>query len=443
MNKHKTVSGVIFFLVLVFVMTAHYIAIPKIHFPGDSETCVTGMIAAGVLNLDMHDIHFGMNAVSCDGILYDGPSIETHYNAREGNSSMWFAFNSPKFADHDVQLITTRKQQLGIQGWFLYWLGRTYSIIHLSGKAYFYFARGFYALLTALVVTAVSFALNKACDNLMAACFYCACFCSTWITDFASNLYFVPFTWFLPMLFGIMCMNRPDRKILWSVLVFLSVVLKCLCGYEHVTCVMMSTVVFSGTEYFFCLKSDKQRASLMLKTSLWAGISAIAGFFVALILHAYVRGDGNIADGLMEIYRADVIRSTFGSDGMFLRFAYIFRVTVSLFLRSSGGWAALILLVLAVISSYCAGVRHKIPVKKDVILLLLSFLSSMSWIILAAGHGEAGLIINYVIWYMPFIPAALYVFIRQRLAVLIPDPEKQNVLLQQSAGLLMRMLWLS
>ena len=441
MNNHKVGWRILVFLGIVFIMTGHFVSIPKFQFPEDSEFCFTGMLAAGILNLDTKDLHgFGMNRISCDGVVYKDKNITTAYDEPEGNSSLYFAFNCLEFADHDVQIIPFRKQQLGLQGWFMYYLGRSYSILHLPPKAYYYFARGFCAFLFALVITIVCYELHKAYNELMALCFYCACFCSVWIIDFASNLYFVPFTWFLPMMFGLMAMNNPDRMIYLCPLVFISVALKALCGYEHITCVMMCSVVFSASEFLSCLKTNRLRSMLMFKVSLYIGFSALAGFLGGLALHAYVRSGGSILEGLEEIYRADVVRSTFGRKGNY--FVNMLVVIAKMFLGRPVGWAALGLLIMSYMSSRDA-LRRGFDVKGDVILSGLSFISSISWLVLAVGHSVQGVIINYPIWYMPFIPAALYVFLKQRILVLVPEQEKRDIFLNSPLELLRRILWLS
>ena len=129
----------------------------------------------------------------------------------------------------------------------------------------------------------------------MAASFYGVFLLSPWITAFARNAYWVEFTWFLPVLAGLICSVYRDAKIqIFCIFcIFISILTKCLCGYEYISAIMMATVAF----LFFdmcdvMIKKDKAEVVRSLKLLLWASAACIAGFVAALCIHAYLRGDG-------------------------------------------------------------------------------------------------------------------------------------------------------
>ncbi len=115
------------------------------------------------------------------------------------------------------------------------------------------------------------------------------------------------------MLLGLVCMNHPEKRFWMYPLIFISVAIKSMCGYEYISTVMMLPEVFIFSEYIASRGKNTQRANLMFKITVGVGFSALAGFAAALIVHSYIRGGGDILSGLNEIYRADVLRRTFGS----------------------------------------------------------------------------------------------------------------------------------
>ena len=42
------------------------------------------------------------------------------------------------------------------------------------------------------------------------------------------------------------------------------------------------------------------------------GCAALAGFIVAIGIHALLRGEGNVVEGIVRIFKEDVLRRTSG-----------------------------------------------------------------------------------------------------------------------------------
>ncbi|MBQ3653553.1 MAG: hypothetical protein II954_03935 [Synergistaceae bacterium] len=453
MNTHtiNIKQKILLFLLLSALMSISFFSQTYRTFQLDSERWVNSMLAAGIIGIDLSEADFGMNLLSCDGIVWDGMYANTLEQG--GHDTMYLLWHSNDYGSRTVQIAGTRKQQIAPQGWFAYYLGLTYQWTHIPPKYYYYILRLMNAGLLALILTGISFELRKAYDIFFASCFYCACLVSVWIINFSPNLYWAAFTWFLPMLLGLVCMNNPSVRWYMYPLIALSVAVKSWCGYEYISTVMMCAIVFTLTEYLSSLGNDKLRAKTMFSLTWGIGLSALAGFAGAILFHAYVRGGGDVISGLSEIYHTDVLRRTFGSadglpenlaDDTLIREAVSASVirTLARYLFKYEGWPALLMLLVSSASTITAKFRHNISVKRDVILLAVSFWSSISWFVLAKNHSYIHISMNYVLWYMPFIPAAMYVFLKQRLAVFMPDPEQRAALSEAVPAFIKRAIFL-
>lgn len=303
--------------------------------------------------------------------------------------------------------------------------------------------RALFLSLTALVLTAITFQIHKAYDILFAASFYCVCFASTWLTNFAPNLYWASFTWFLPMLFSLMCMNYPRARMIFCLLVFLGTAVKSLCGYEYISNVMMFAVVFPLSEYLSCTKLEISRKREMFRVTLYAGLSSLAGFMAVFAFHSWLLGGGDIVSGLGRALQDSHALQRMGLSGDIEPLMNSFIVMLARYLIPPSGWIVLGLFIMSIASVYRAKVNYNLAVRHDLCLLALSLWSSLSWFVLAVPHNYAHLHLNYVIWVIPFIPTALYIFLKYRIITLIPDNEKPNSLINSASSLLGRIFWLS
>ena len=98
--------------------------------------------------------------------------------------------------------------------------------------------------LLAIVLVAICYFICKKYNNLLGAVFYFTFLLSPWVVAFARNLYWVEFTWFLPVLFALMLSMNYSKKKIFVPLIFISILVKCMCGYEYITTIMLSTISF-------------------------------------------------------------------------------------------------------------------------------------------------------------------------------------------------------
>ena len=392
------------------------------------EHHVSSMIAAAKMDLKPAS-KLGLNTLSCDILAQDNNLlIETRIRD--------FAFSSEKYKNYPVSF-EHYKSSAGIQGWIAYYFAKT----KIPAKYCYYLLRLIYSFLLAVTFLAVAKQLSKAYDSLFGICFVCClCFLPRGIIDYSSNIYWLSFTWFMPMLGGLIALNYPKKFFLACMLVFVGVFFKSLCTYEYITCVMLCSVLFLFAEYL----TTPERRKILLLEIVGISIAALAGFIAALLIHAYLRSDLGIMDGLKQIYNNDVLRRTYGAKDYPIEPSLnssVFYVLLKYLVNVPAGMIASGLLILSIISC-CIARKDKIPVKHDVILLVLSFLTSISWFVLAKGHAFVHVFVNYILWYIAFVPTALYVFLRQRIMIAIPDNEKREKVLTDTKMFLKKILFL-
>ena len=434
------------FFALVLIMTARYFSVLSLSFDITSERFPNSMIAASIMNLDMSEQQFGLHLLSCDNIIYDGLGKDSISGIKKINDgTLYLVYHSPEFANKNVQIASTRLQQYGIQGWIVYYLSLAWHLVSgkISPQYWYFMLRALFISLMAIVLTAVSFQIYKAYDILFAASFYCVCLTSTWLTNFAPNLYWASFTWFMPMLFSLMCMNSKRAKILPYFMVSASVAFKSLCGYEYLSVVMMCAIAFPLSEYLSCTKLETLRKRKMFKITLGIGLSALVGFIATFAFHAWLLGKGNIMNGLSRIlYDTHALQRIGFSEDVDPSTKSI-TVILARYLLPPSGWYVLCIFIISLLSIRCAKIKHNIPVRQGVCLLLLSLCSSLSWFILARNHSYVHIHINHVLWVMPFMPTALYVFLKYRIMTLIPAPEKYNTFINSVCSFVKSIFWLS
>lgn len=254
---------------------------------------------------------------------------------------------------------------------------------------------------------------------------------SPWIVQFARNLYWVEFTWFLPMAFGLLCSAYGDNKKivgLSCIGVFLSVFLKSACGYEYITTVMMGSILFLMADAGTALLTDKKEFGEIFKRILLVGIAALLGFLAAVCIHAYIRADGDIWRGLCSIYEKNVLERTWGgnpedfpeSERASLEASALtvlklyFHFDTSLIMGISGKLfgGLCILSVLALLWRIRADKKSG-DIDKSTLytffLLLSAFLTSISWFVLGKAHSYIHTHMNFAMWYLGFVQMLLYV----------------------------------
>ena len=105
------------------------------------------------------------------------------------------------------------------------------------------------------------------------------------------------------MLAGLICTNNIHSKkhrIFSYIMVMLSTAIKCACGYEFITTIMLSSIVFLLVDFTVAIieRKGKEEILHLFKTIFNMGIFALVGFSVVIVIHACIRGEGDILGGL-------------------------------------------------------------------------------------------------------------------------------------------------
>jgi len=362
-----------------------------IGFQRDSEILVVSMVTAGRYNLDIGSRQFGMGEMA----------------SKDGN--VYSVYETPELFDNDI---SERTQQIGLQGWIFYYMAR------LGVPSPYAAFRLVCCLALAIVLSLICYELNKKYGLLFAYVFFIVSISSSWLTNFAPNLYWVPFTWFIPMLLGVICLNNLNKRRLLYPLFFLAIFIKAACGYEYITVVMLSSIMFLAVEWVCALKKDKQYSMLLFKTIFMIGIMSLLGFSVALLINSYMLGDGNILNGLNAIYREDVLRRTFGSAEDFPEVftnslnASILDVLIIYFSHDYAGVLARRLLIAVGLILIIKKIVKCNSLQTEFWLYVFSFLTCISWFVFGKSHSFIHIHMNYVMWYMGYIQICVYIVVK-------------------------------
>ena len=229
------------------------------------------------------------------------------------------------------------------------------------------------------------------------------------------------------MLVGLICAWKiANKKIRYAsyFACFLTVLLKCLCGYEYISTVMMGLISFLVVEAIVNLiDHNKKEFDLLLRTIIIIGITALSGFAVAIIIHASLRGSGDIFQGVKEIIKQDVLRRTYGANlndfesiywysfnaSIWETFSKYFKFSTQIITGIDGNLFPLLCIIPIGIFLYDYK-KHLLDVGQFAMYIVF-FITSISWFCLAKSHSYIHVLLNYVLWYFGFVQVCLYVII--------------------------------
>lgn len=331
------------------------------------------------------------------------------------------------------------KQQFGLQGKVF---RIVYRVLH-NGDTALHILKLACSMISALVFVIISILIKKKYNAIMAGCFLLTFWLSPWTSMFAQNLYWVEFTWFVPMAVGLYCtlnINNSKARYISYFLAFVSILIKCLCGYEYISAVMMGLITFLLTDLIGAILSrDKGKSILLFRTTFIMGLVALLGFLAAICMHAILRGNGNLLEGIITIFKSDVLRRTAGADlnqlsanlwdsmnaSVWEVFCRYFHFDTDIIVGIPGKLFQVICIIPLGIFAYDF-YNRKLDVIK-VTLYIFTFLTSISWIVLAKSHSYVHTFLNFVLWYFGFIQVCLYVLINQLINLKLKRNEEEHL----------------
>jgi hypothetical protein len=402
--------AVVLFIVLLLSFSLNLLGIAPPHIWNNwqlvGQARVVGGIVADERNLDKDGAQLGEVYLPSLGDNVPDPQYLTAETYR--------TWADPS---HDQRvLFYPYRAQLGLQGTFYSWFSRRLGLRTLKELQWLP------AGATAMAVSAL-FLLFRRIFNLSFSCLFVASLAlSPFFTAMARNIYWNPVLFFLPTLSACWMYldRRPFAQASALFMVALTMFLKAGSNYEFLTSVtVLASSVFLVGPFFSANgnpKPDWDRAFLV-------GAACILGFLAALFLHADARGAGSISEGLRLIFEQDISRRTFGDPARFSgETAQSLNVSVFSVLRlyfydKYPHWREMLIpakLFLVLICVAIAGLVHKgltrHPMFQRDLYLFFVFLSvPVSWFVMAKGHSFTQTHINFVLWFIGFMPALIFV----------------------------------
>lgn len=311
------------------------------------------------------------------------------------------------------------------------------------------------ASMLALIMSSLIMIMRRQMGLAAATAAFVVILFSPWLTVFARNLYWVPFTWFLPMLVAWILFDPRDNRFNQGVICLaLAVIVKSLCGFEYVTSVCgaafavavfqfmrqhegVGTVFRKSTIAALTLAASVAVAITIqiLKGALYLGSIATSwiDFLNRLAYRSY--GDPNSFDPVFEASLRsnilDIIWTYAGGQPIFVipgvvsatLFQFIFPIIVIISVSS---------LVIIFREKY-NGFKLVLPY---LCFCFLSLAASVSWFVVARGHSFIHTHMNYVLWHLPFSFVVAAVCAKLTLVAFLPfeAPVTRTVGLERSSG---------
>lgn len=360
-------------------------------FQKDSESLVAGVIIADKLQLDKKNWNLGYVPAVVLGELD----------------------NISEVGGVDA-VFTPYKAQVGAQGLIYSKLQQYISFKSISKIQYIPSA------ILAFLIVAFYYLNRQVYGVRYALIFSISLVFSPWIVAFARNLYWSEFLWLLPCFFGTLAYTAKSTKVRCAAyfFVFITFFAKCLSGYEYITSItLLACSPFVVGPFFAKGGKPKWNAAAIVFAL------CVLGFFSALIIHAGMRGD-TIRDGIATIYNEDVKRRTYGDPSNFHP-AFKDSLTanpvkvVATYITSWNtplvpgvpGFFFKYLIVFAGIGLIIKKLTMHKTFIRDLVFVSYMSLIPLSWYVLAKGHSYIHTHMNYVLWYLGFFPALIYVCI--------------------------------
>ncbi len=300
------------------------------------------------------------------------------------------------------------------------------------------------SLAMAVTVVLITFLVSKKYNGIMAGCFLVTFALSPWVVNFARNLYWVEFTWFLPMAAGIFTSWKADNRkcrIIGYALSFFTILVKSLCGYEYITAVMLGLVFFPMTDFFIALAGKKkEKALLILRITLIMGAAALAGFIAAMVIHSRLGVNAGLISDIKSIINDVGLRRTAGADlntehpvlwesinaSVWDTIAKYFAFSTQIIPGINGNLFPILCIIPLCFFAY--DLKKKAVRPEEMILYAVSFIVSLSWFVFGKSHSYVHTHINFVIWYFGFVQICFYIIVSRIIgtvkALRIENPAK-------------------
>lgn len=328
-----------------------------------------------------------------------------------------------------TSLDTAYKAQIGFPGYFArFWMG-------IYGSENIQLVQTINVWLFSAVISSLLILLYKKTNVLISVTFFLSITFSPWIEAASNNAYWLLWTWFLPPFFALLWTTESNsiRKKMWLFAVVVSFAIRFASGYEFVTSLILAAALMP----IFINASQKSQDG-SVKHSLYQALKllgvGIFSFFIVLTTHSFIRGEGNIYQGIKDIVKNDVLRRTYGNPELFDEFAtpsltstpidvlnqYFFDWKTNLIQTNIPGplgislpGVTLFILTMAAIAIVMTRIYSKdLLWKKDLLLFIVALSIPMSWFILGKSHSFAHPHVDFILWYVFYLGAIFFISLR-------------------------------
>jgi hypothetical protein len=312
-----------------------------------------------------------------------------------------------------------RNQQIGSQGHFFLMVSAFFGFVDFEAL------RLLSAILTGILTAVVGAQILNAGNTSLAVIWLVVALASPWFVSAARNLYWIPWSWILPLaLVGWMVFAKSRAlKITLHAMLFLALVFRFAAGYEFVSAILIMITLFPLVLNRVETKSIKAKKHLFggVDSPIAVGSTGSLAFISTLLIHSAMRVPGDIPAGIMDIINQDVLRRTHGNP---LAFDPVFSASLEsstlgvVMMYFTGWWTPFLELKIADFVHLSIGapglmvliallaftilfrlvLRHKVP-SGYMLILTGAILIPVSWLALAKGHSAIHLHINFVLWY--------------------------------------------
>lgn len=283
-------------------------------------------------------------------------------------------------------------------------------------------------ILTAFVFVLLTLLLAQKYNKIMAGCFFATFFLAPFVINYARNLYWLEFSWFIPILIGLFCswkINDFKYRVLSYIATFVAITFKCLCGYEYITSVMLGLISFLLVDLVVeIFNRNKEQSILLIRTIIIIGSIALLGFVTAICIHAKLKGQGNILEGIHRIIEDDVLRRTSASnlnmfdseyyDGLNASvwevYSRYFKLEDREIITGIKGNLFPTLCIVPLCIFVYEYVKREINIQ-NIAMYVVFFLTAISWFCLAKGHSLVHPGLNFVLWYFGFVQTCFYIIV--------------------------------
>lgn len=316
------------------------------------------------------------------------------------------------------------QSQIGFAGYLftaLYHLGfTTISSLQIVNSALFVAVLALFTLL-----------LRRATSTSFAVLFAIATLGSPWLAEAGRNLYWVPWTWFLPACAALwFTMARGRTRWLAAAALAAAFLLKWASGYEFLTSVTLLAAAMPVLQRAFHPESRPVRA--VLRDALAVVGIAVVGFVVSLLVLAFLVGAGNFAYGA-NVILFDAGKRTYGgvtvddpllaasiaANPLDVVATYLFSWNTDVFSFGTGTpldlvigphglWMLIIAAAVVVVARAVRGDRRWI---RDLWVLGIALSVPISWFVAAKAHSYVHPFINFVLWYLITVGALLWILV--------------------------------